>query len=138
MFTEKVILYNSKKSMFGGKELKKFILALGIGSLIIASCGTSGKNTAYSTSGVPTKAEYIKPTYSINEAEKIIRDYVKGMHMVSDVKVYEGKKYYIGEVYVKGYNGFDTVRKIYLSKRDKSVILPTMAETYDYKYMQTK
>ncbi len=117
--------------------MKKFILALGIGSLIIASCGTAGKNTA-STSGVSSKAEYIKPTYPIKEAEKIIRDYVKGMHMVSDVKVYEGKKYYIGEVYLKGYNGFDTVRKIYLSKRDKSIILPTMAETYDYKYMQTK
>ncbi len=117
--------------------MKKLILALGISSLIIASCGTAGKNTA-STNGVSTKAEYIKPTYSIKEAEKIIRDYLKGMHMVSDVKVYEGKKYYIGEVYLKGYNGFDTVRKIYLSKRDKSIILPTMAETYDYKYMQTK
>ncbi|RUM56858.1 MAG: hypothetical protein DSY60_05995 [Persephonella sp.] len=116
--------------------MKKIILTLGLSSLLIVSCGTAGKNT--SSSSIPVKTEYIKPAYSLQEAEKIIRDYVKGMHMVSDVKVYEGKKYYIGEVYIKGYNGFDTVRKIYLSKRDKSVILPTMAETYDYKYMQTK
>jgi len=117
--------------------LKKFIIALGIGSVILASCGTATKNT--SNLGVEVKQEkYVKATYPLSEAEKIIKNYVAGMHMVSDVKVYEGRKYYIGEVYLKGYNGFDTVRKIYLSKTDKSVILPTMAETYDYKYMQNK
>lgn len=121
--------------------MKKVILTLGIASFIFASCGTAGKNTAGMTknlTGSTAKVEYVKATYPITEAEKIIKDYVKGMHMVSDVKVYEGKKYYIGEVYIKGYEGFDTVRKIYLSKTDKSVILPTMAETYDYKYMGKK
>ena len=118
--------------------MKKVILTLGIVSVIFASCGTAGKNTAGTTEGAKAKVEYVKATYPITEAEKIIKNYVKGMHMVSDVKVYEGKKYYIGEVYIKGYEGFDTVRKIYLSKTDKSVILPTMAETYDYKYMQSK
>ena len=115
--------------------MKKLFLALGISSIILASCGVAGKGENTTAIKEP---KYIKPTYPISEAEKIIKDYVKGMHMVSGVKVYEGKKYYIGEVYLKGYNGFDTVRKIYLSKTDKSRILPTMAETYDYKYMENK
>lgn len=111
--------------------MKKLFLALGISSMILASCGAAGKSTTASIK----KPAYVKPTYPISKAEKIIKNYVKGMHMVSSVKVYEGRKYYIGEVYLKGYDGFDTVRKIYVSKKDPSIILPTMAETYDYKYM---
>ena len=131
--------------------MKKIITSLAITTaLIVAGCQEKGKETkgeaphkeGQKTTETKTGAGgtitvgsgYVKPAFPISEAEKIIKDYVKGMHRVSKVEVYEGKKYYIGEVYLEGYPD-NVVRKVYLSKTNKDVILPTMAETFDYKYM---
>jgi len=118
--------------------MKKIVVALSLVAFIGIGCsgGTDkgSKGSGTTTGETSSKEEQTKAKFSLSEAEKIIKDYVKGMHKVSKVKVYEGKKYYIGEVYLEGY-GDNVVRKVYLSKTDKDVILPTMAETFDYEYM---
>jgi len=71
---------------------------------------------------------------SLEEAKKEIENYIKGAKEASVVEVCEGDKYYVGEVYLKGYEGFDVVRKIYVNKKTGD-LYPTMAETFDYCYM---
>ncbi len=115
--------------------MKKIVFGLTAIALIGFGCAGSTSQSGTTPAGTPVSKEaYIKPAYPITEAKKIIENYVKGMHKVSRVEVYEGKKYYIGAVYLEGYPN-DVVRKVYLSKKDKSILLPTMAETFDYQYM---
>jgi hypothetical protein len=72
------------------------------------------------------------------QAEKKIKEYIGGSEYVSQIKVCETKKYYIGEAILEGYDGINNVvRKVYVSKKDGS-ILPTMAEHSDYCYMLKK
>lgn len=118
--------------------MKKLLLVVGLSAIIGVSCGTSS-NQANLTPTEMRKEPFIKASFSIDEAKRIIQNYVKNMHMASPkIKVYETNKYYVGEVFIKGYENFDVARKIYISKKDKSIVLPTMAETYDYSYMLNK
>ncbi len=72
------------------------------------------------------------------QAEKEIKDYIGGSEYVSKIIVCETDKYYIGEAILEGYENLaDTVRKVYVSKKDGS-ILPTMSEHSDYCYMLKK
>ncbi len=139
MFTPIPLMYNSdKKFSRGGIIMKKLFMIAGLTAIIGVSCGTSS-NQAGLTPTEMKKEPFIKANFSKDEAKRIIQNYVKNAHMVSPkIKVYETNKYYVGEVFIKGYENFDVARKIYISKRDKSIVLPTMAETYDYSYMLNK
>ena len=118
--------------------MKKILMIAGLTAVIGVSCGTSS-NQAGLTPTEMKREPFVKATFSIDEAKRIIQNYVKNTHMASSkIKVYETNKYYVGEVFIKGYENFDVARKIYISKKDKSIILPTMAETYDYSYMLNK
>ncbi len=73
-----------------------------------------------------------------DEAAKKIKEYVSGMKAVSDkITVCENKKYYIGEIYAKGYENFDVVRVIFVDK-ETGDILPSFAEHKSYCYMRVK
>ncbi|MCX7761132.1 MAG: hypothetical protein N2Z81_08090 [Hydrogenothermaceae bacterium] len=50
------------------------------------------------------------------------------------ISVCESQKYYIGEVYLKGYEGVSTVRKLYVNKETGDII-PEMAQASDFCYM---
>ncbi|MEZ0324217.1 MAG: hypothetical protein ABWJ98_07930 [Hydrogenothermaceae bacterium] len=50
------------------------------------------------------------------------------------ISVCENQKYYIGEVYLKGYEGISNVRKLYVNKETGDII-PEMAQASDYCYM---
>jgi hypothetical protein len=70
-----------------------------------------------------------------DEAVKKIKEYISGMKAVSqEITVCENDKYYIGEIYTKGYEGFDVLRKIYVNKKTGD-LLPSFAEYSDYCYM---
>lgn len=90
--------------------MKKIFLALSISGLIV-SCFAI------------TKAD----------AEKKIVEYF-GDNKSYTVNVCEDKKYFIGEVYLKGYEGISAVRKIYLNKETGDII-PEMAQYSDFCYM---
>ncbi|WP_457641945.1 hypothetical protein [Persephonella sp.] len=68
------------------------------------------------------------------EAKKLIENYVKGSSYTSEISVCENDKYFVGQVYLRGYEGVNVIRKIYVSKKTGG-LYPTMAETYDYCYM---
>jgi|GEM_PF-902151 len=74
---------------------------------------------------------------SIEEAKEKIGEYIKGTKETSSFDVCEGNKYYIGQIYLKGYEGINVIRKIYVDKITGD-IYPTMAETFDYCYMVKK
>ncbi|NPA53286.1 MAG: hypothetical protein GXO21_01310 [Aquificae bacterium] len=70
-----------------------------------------------------------------DEAAKKIKEYISGMKAVSEeITICENEKYYIGEVFLKGYENFDVVRKIYINKKTGD-LLPSFAEAFDYCYM---
>lgn len=67
------------------------------------------------------------------EAEKKIQHYF-GNTKDYTISVCEGKKYFVGEVYLKGYEGISNIRKIYVNKSNGDII-PQMSETFDFCYM---
>ncbi|MEJ5173117.1 MAG: hypothetical protein WHT47_05330 [Hydrogenothermaceae bacterium] len=50
------------------------------------------------------------------------------------ISVCESQKYYIGEVYLKGYEGMSAVRKLYVNKETGDLV-PEMAQASDFCYM---
>ena len=73
-----------------------------------------------------------------DEAVKKIKSYISGMKAVSDkVTVCENKKYYIGEIYNKGYEGFDVLRVVFVNKKTGD-LLPSFADHKAYCYMHNK
>ncbi len=88
--------------------------------------------TAFLTAGVLSTSSF---AITKDEAVKKIKDYVAGMQAVSEnITVCENDKYFIGEIYTKGYEGFDVLRKIYVNKKTGD-LLPSFAENFDYCYM---
>ncbi len=70
------------------------------------------------------------------EAEKKIANYVNlGKDYV--INVCENDKYFIGEINLKGYENYSTVRKVYLNKQTGDII-PEMAQASDFCYMLNK
>ncbi|WP_457643934.1 hypothetical protein [Persephonella sp.] len=115
--------------------MKRILAAAGL--IFAAGCtGVVSQEIKKSTDFVK-KGEYVQPVISLEEAKKEIENYIKGTPEVSTVEVCEGNKYYIGQVYLEGYEGFDVIRKIYVDKRTGD-LYPTMAETFDYCYMVKK
>lgn len=90
--------------------MKKFILTLTISGIAFSSFAV-------------TKAE----------AEKKIQQYF-GDTKNYTIQVCEDKNYYIGEIYLKGYEGISTIRKVYINK-NSGEILPEMARASDFCYM---
>ncbi len=87
--------------------------------------------------GILTAAFVVSSSFAITkeEAVKKMEKYISGMKAVSNkITVCENKKYYIGEVYIKGYEGFDVVRRIYINKKTGD-LLPSFAEHNTYCYM---
>lgn len=70
------------------------------------------------------------------EAEKEIANYVKlGKDYV--INVCENDKYFIGEINLKGYENYSTIRKVYVNKQTCDII-PEMAQASDFCYMLNK
>ncbi len=70
------------------------------------------------------------------QAEKKIASYVNlGKDYV--INVCENDKYFIGEVNLKGYENYSTVRKVYVNKQTGDII-PEMAQASDFCYMFNK
>ncbi|MCX7738810.1 MAG: hypothetical protein N2Z80_05300 [Hydrogenothermaceae bacterium] len=67
------------------------------------------------------------------EAEKKIQQYF-GDTKDYTISVCESKNYFIGEVYLKGYEGISNIRKIYV-KKDNGDIIAQMSEVFDFCYM---
>ena len=70
------------------------------------------------------------------EAEKMIKNYV-GLDKEYTITVCEDDKYFIGEVKLKGYENYSTVRKVYVNKQSGTII-PEMAQASDFCYMLNK
>ncbi|NPA51607.1 MAG: hypothetical protein GXO22_01800 [Aquificae bacterium] len=69
------------------------------------------------------------------EAEKLIKDYVAGSNYVSKIHVCENEKYFIGELYLEGYEDIGvTVRNVFVSKKTGD-IYPEYAVTKAHCYM---
>ncbi len=87
------------------------------------------------TAGLMTSSSF---AITKDEAVKKIKHYISGMKAVSNqITVCEDKKYYIGEVYNKGYEGFDVVRIIFVNKKTGD-LLPAFAERKAYCYMHSR
>ncbi|WP_457622033.1 hypothetical protein [Persephonella sp.] len=71
------------------------------------------------------------------DARSLINDYIGGSSYVSNINICENEKYFIGEVYLEGYEGKTVIRKVFVSK-ETGGIYPTMAEAYNYCYMMEK
>ncbi|WP_457626466.1 hypothetical protein [Persephonella sp.] len=114
--------------------MKRLLAAAGV--IIIAGCaGAVSSQEAKKQADFTQKEKYVKPVISIDQAKKEIQEYIKEAKYASEkIEVCEGGKYYIGQVYIKGYEGFDVARKIYVNKITGD-LYPTMAETFDYCYM---
>lgn len=67
------------------------------------------------------------------EAEKKMQQYF-GDTKNYTINVCEDKNYYIGEVYLKGYENISAVRKIYVNKVTGDII-PEMSKHADFCYM---
>lgn len=67
------------------------------------------------------------------EAEKKIQQYF-GDTKNYFISVCEGKNYFIGEVYLRGYEGISNIMKIYV-KKDNGDIIHQMSEAFDFCYM---
>ncbi|WP_293444932.1 hypothetical protein [Persephonella sp.] len=117
--------------------MKKLLAAAG--AIIIAGCaGTVSSQEVRKSKDFTQKEQYVKPVITLEQAKKEIEDYIKGTEYVSSkLKVCEGNRYYIGEVYTEGYEDIDVIRKIYVNKITGD-LYPTMAETFDYCYMVKK
>ena len=117
--------------------MKKLLAAAG--AIVIAGCAVSVSSQEVKKSADFTqKGQYVKPAITLEQAKKEIEKYVKGLaYASSKIKVCEGNRYYIGEVYSEGYENLDVVRKIYIDKITGD-LYPTMAETFDYCYMVKK
>ncbi|RMD47361.1 MAG: hypothetical protein D6831_00040 [Aquificota bacterium] len=73
-----------------------------------------------------------------DEAVKKIKSYASNLSGASSkIAVCENDKYYIGEIFTKGYEGFDVLRKVYVDKKTGD-ILPSFADYSDYCYMLKK
>ncbi len=69
------------------------------------------------------------------EAEKLIKEYLSGSNHVSQIKVCENDKYYIGEAYLEGYESIGiTVRNVFVDKKTGDVF-PEFAVTKAHCYM---
>lgn len=84
---------------------------------------------AFAISGLTISSFAITKT----EAEKKMADYFGDMKNYS-LNVCEDDRYFIGEVYLKGYEGVSAVRKIYVNKNTGDII-PEMAQHSDFCYM---
>ncbi|MBK3332324.1 hypothetical protein GWK41_04490 [Persephonella atlantica] len=116
--------------------MKRFLVAAGLIFAVGCSAVVSQeaqKNTDFTAHKTP----YVKPVITAEQAKKKIEEYIKGTGEVSSFDVCEGNRYYIGQVYLKGYEGINVIRKIYVDKITGD-IYPTMAETFDYCYMVKK
>ncbi len=72
---------------------------------------------------------------SKSEAEKLIKEYASGSNYVSKIHVCENDKYYIGELYLEGYEDIGvTVRNIFVDKKTGD-IYPEFAVTKAHCYM---
>ncbi len=90
---------------------------------------------AFLTAGLMASSSF---AITKDEATKKIKEYVSGMNAISDkITVCENKKYYIGEIYIKGYENFDVARVIFVNK-ETGDILPSFAEQKAYCYMRNK
>lgn len=75
---------------------------------------------------------------SKSEAEKLIKEYASGSNYVSKIHVCENGKYYIGELYLEGYEDIGiTVRNIFVDKKTGD-IFPEMAVRRAHCYMFEK
>ncbi|WP_457639821.1 hypothetical protein [Persephonella sp.] len=115
--------------------MKRMVAVAGI--VFAVGCGGVVSQEVKKGTDFTKKGEYIQPVVSLEEAKKEMEEYIKGTPYVSLVEVCEGNKYYIGQVYLEGYENFDVVRKLYVDKRTGD-LLPTMAETFDYCYTAEK
>ena len=117
--------------------MKKLLAAAGV--IIIAGCtGSVSSQEVKKSADFTQKGQYVKPAITHEQAKKEIEDYIKGSSYTSSkIKVCEGNRYYIGEIYTEGYEDFDVVRKVYVDKITGD-LYPTMAETFDYCYMVKK
>ncbi|MDQ7056209.1 MAG: hypothetical protein Q9M89_07040 [Persephonella sp.] len=113
--------------------MKRFLVAAGLIFAMVYSAVVS-QETYKSADFTAHKAGYVKPVVTVEQAKKKIEEYLKGTGEVSSFDVCEGNRYYIGQVYLKGYEGINIIRKIYVDKVTGD-IYPTMAETFDYCYM---
>lgn len=67
------------------------------------------------------------------EAEKKMTSYFADTKNYT-LSVCENERYFIGEFYIKGYEGISLVRKVYVNKNNGDII-PEMAQSSDYCYM---
>ena len=113
--------------------MKRFLAVAG--AVILASCAgaTSSANSTGKSVFAHPETKYVKPVITLEQAKQKIEEYVKGTKEVSQIKVCEGKKYYIGELYLKGYENFDTIRRVYVNKITGD-LLPSFAEAKEYCY----
>ena len=113
--------------------MKKILAAAGL--IFIAGCAGAVSSQEAKKAEIIRKPAYVKPVITYEQAKKKIEEYVKGTKEASDkINICEGNRYYIGEVYIKGYEGIDVIRKIYVDKVTGD-LLPSFADTYDYCYM---
>ncbi|HCB68819.1 MAG TPA: hypothetical protein DEP48_00510 [Persephonella sp.] len=71
------------------------------------------------------------------DAERIIKEYIEGSSYTSKINICENEKYFIGEVFLEGYEGKTVIRKVFVNK-ETGGIYPTMAEAYNHCYMMEK
>ncbi|SNZ08719.1 hypothetical protein SAMN06265182_1397 [Persephonella hydrogeniphila] len=114
--------------------MKRLLAAAGV--IIIAGCaGAVSSQEAKKSVDFTQKEKYVKPVISPEQAKKEVEKYVKGTKYISEnIELCEGNRYYIGQIYIEGYEGIDVARKIYVDKITGD-LYPTMAETFDYCYM---
>jgi len=116
--------------------MKKTIITLGI-MLTIGCSEVVSQEIKNNTNFTIYKTSYIKPLITREDAKKRIESYIKNTKYISSIKICEGNKYYIAEIYIKGYENFDVARKIYVDKISGD-LYPTPSETFDYCYMVKK
>jgi hypothetical protein len=80
---------------------------------------------------------YTSFALSIDDAENLMKDYIGGSSYVSKINVCENEKYFVGEVYLEGYEKETVIRKIFIDKKTGG-IYPTMSEAFNYCYMMER
>ncbi len=116
--------------------MKRFLVVAGL--IFVVGCSVAmSQETEKNADFTAHKTSYVKPVITDEQAKEKIEEYIKNTKEVSSFDVCEGKKYYIGQIYLKDYEGINVIRKIYIDKITGD-IYPTMAETFDYCYMVKK